>query len=73
MITHYNEGDSQRGEHNLKCEGNVPKKSKLFNNVDIVLKGFRFMIKYDLVYFQKQNLSFIKICTTSKTKLLLGL
>ena len=60
-------------EHNFKCEGKVSKKSKLFNNVDIVLKDFRFMTIHDLVYLQKQNLFFIKICTTSKTKLLLSL
>ena len=30
VITHYNEGDSQRGEHNLKCEGKVLKKIETF-------------------------------------------
>ena len=47
---------------------NVPKKSKLFNNVDIILKCFCFMIKYNLIYFQKQNLSFVKTYRNKQNK-----
>ena len=50
LIIYYNERDSQREENNLKCEWRVPKKSKLFNDVDTIFKRFRFMTIYDLVY-----------------------